>query len=360
MRNSMLAFSLLLLAAVVFGGCQSVATTSAKLRNQEGNYDIAIKLSREALAQNPNDAEAYFQLGVSYSQLDSVAIAFENFMKALELEPEREQMVNDNIKHNYAKHYNLAQKAFSRNEFDVSAKEFELSCDADPRQAIGFYNLGVSYARLAETDSTYYEKALASLDKVLELATPADKHYTDALKSMGRILAKVGRVDEAVTKFNRLVEEDPTNYDVIESLGSESMNEGDWKAASVFLDLAAQARSKIGAESFDLYYNLGVVNYKMKDTDPNASARAAEYYLKALDLKPDDKQSILNLLFACYSMKDWRQAVQWGEKYIALEPEGERGWQILSIAYKELGEDEKAMQCAVRYEEIMRKKGQTQ
>jgi tetratricopeptide (TPR) repeat protein len=218
-------------------------------------------------------------------------------------------MVNDNIKHNYAKHYNLGQKAFSRNEFDVSAKEFKLASLADPREAIGFYNLGISYARLGETDSTYYEKCLSALDKVLELATPADKHYTDALKTMGRILTVVGRVEDAVAKFNRLIEEDPTNYGVIETLGSESMTRGDWKAAAVFLDLAAQARSKIGAENFDLYYNLGVVNYKMKDTDPNATARAMEYYQKALELKPDDPQTILNMLFACYGMKDWSQAI---------------------------------------------------
>ena len=56
-------------------GCQSVATTSAKLRNQEGNYELAIKLAEEAIAKNPKDAEAHFQLGVSYSYLDSVALS---------------------------------------------------------------------------------------------------------------------------------------------------------------------------------------------------------------------------------------------------------------------------------------------
>jgi Flp pilus assembly protein TadD len=234
MRVLTIAFCLLLLAAGIFYGCQSVATTSAKLRNQEGNYDIAIRLSKEALAQNPNDAEAYFQLGISYSQLDSVGLDYKDFMKSLELDPKRDQMVNDNIKHNYAKHYNLAQKAFSGGDYKNSAKEFGLATQADPREAIGFYNLGISYARLAEDDSTYYDRALAALDKVLELATPADKHSVDALKSMGRILAAVGRVDEAVTKFNRLVEEDPTSYGVIETLGDESMNRGDWKAADVF------------------------------------------------------------------------------------------------------------------------------
>ncbi|MBI4719718.1 MAG: tetratricopeptide repeat protein, partial [Chitinivibrionia bacterium] len=359
MKTILVAFCLLLLASSAFYGCQSVATTSAKLRNQEGNYDIAIKLANEALAQNPNDAEAYFQLGVSYSQLDSVSLAFKNFIKALELDPKRDQLVNDNIKHNYAKHYTLGQKAFGRNEFEPAAEEFKMATLADPRQAIGFYNLGISYARIGETDSTYYDRALVTLDKVLELSTPAEKHYIDALRILGRVLATVGRVDEAAAKFNRLVEEDPTNYGVIESLGSESSNKGDWEAAAVFLDLAAQARAKIGAEDADLYYNLGVVNFKLKDSDPSAPARAVEYYQKSLDLRPDDPQTILSMLFAYYEMKEWIQAVQWGEKYVALLPDGERGWQILSISYKQLGEDDKAMQCALKYDQIMKAKGQT-
>jgi predicted Zn-dependent protease len=98
----------------------------------------------------------------------------------------------------------------------------------------------------------------------------------------------------------------------------------------------------------------------MREEDPNAAARAVEYYQKALELNPDEPQTILNLTFAYYGMKDWQQAAQWGERYVLLQPEGERGWQILSIAYKELGEDDKARQCATRYEEIMKMKGKTQ
>lgn len=360
MRVILIGFCLLMLVSTAFYGCQSVATTSAKLRNQEGNYDLAIELANQALAQNPNDAEAYFQLGVSYSHLDSVGIAYENFMKSTELDPRKEQMANDNIKHNYAKHYNLGQKAFGRSEYTVSAKEFKLASLADPREAIGFYNLGVSYARLGEEDPSYYEKSIAALDKVLELATPSDRHYVEGLKTMGRVLAEVGRVEEAITKFNRLVEEDPTNYGIIESLGSDRMENEDWKGAAIFLDLAAQARSKIGADDFNVFYNLGVVNYKLRDTDPEAAERAIEYYKKALELNPDEPQTILNMVFAFYGSEDWRNCTQWGERYVSLEPDGERGWQILSIAYKELGEEDKARQCAIRFEEIMNMKGKTQ
>src|SRR5574339_425025 len=95
------------IVAVAAIGCKSVDTTSMILRNQEGNYDLALELGRKALAANPNDAEAHFQMGFAYSQLDSVALAYQHFMKAKELDPKKAANVADNIQHNYAKHYKL-------------------------------------------------------------------------------------------------------------------------------------------------------------------------------------------------------------------------------------------------------------
>ena len=357
MRLILVSICLVLMAASAFMGCQSVATFSAKLRNQEGSYLKAIELANEGLRSNPNDAEAYFQLGVSYSQLDSVDLAFEKYMKAVELDPKKEKMVNDNIKHNYAKHYNLAKKAFNKENFTESAKEFKMSTMSDPRQSIGFYNLGVSYSRLGEEDSTYYNKALVALDKVLELSNPTEKHYIDALRSTGRVLAKIGRVDEAVSKFNRLVEEDPTNYNVVEALGVEEMKKEDWQGAAVFFDLAARARAKIDAEDFNLYYNLGVVNFKMREENPEAARKAVDYYKKALELNPDEPQTMLNIVYAYFGLKDWMQAAIWAEKYVAIVPDGEKGWQILALSYSELGDKDKARTCSIKYEEIMKMKG---
>ena len=125
------------LAAFVIAGCQSVATTSAKLRNQEGNYEMAIDLAKQSLADNPNDAEAYFQLGISYSHLDSVALAYECFVKSTELDPKKEKDADNNIQHNFAKHYKLGQSAYKREDFQTSTEEFELATAADPTQAVG-------------------------------------------------------------------------------------------------------------------------------------------------------------------------------------------------------------------------------
>ena len=60
---------------------------------------------------------------------------------------------------------------------------------------------------MAVDDPSYYDRALEEFDKVLELSTPADKQYIDALSSAGQVLAEMGRPQDAVSRFNRLIEE---------------------------------------------------------------------------------------------------------------------------------------------------------
>lgn len=350
------ALFVLALAAAI--GCQSVATTSAKLRNQEGNYDLALKLCREALATNPNDAEAHFQMGYAYSKLDSVALAYKEFTKAGELDPKKKADADDNIQSNFARHYKLGQAAFNRQDYKVAAQEFEMATLSNPTQSNAFFNLGVAYTRLAEDDSTYHEKALEAADKVLALSNPSDANYTKALQLAGRELVDMNRSDEAVQRFHRLIEEDPSSYDVIQRIGDDLLKEQKWKGASVFLKMAAEARAKVGAEDFDLYYNIGVALYNTRDTDSSAVAEAITYYQKALDLKPDEPTTIFNIEVAYVAMGDWANAATWGEKFVSVSPDDPRGWQLLARIYTETGDKEKAKEAATRYEQIMKQKGQ--
>lgn len=343
----------IVLFAFVVAGCQSVATTSAKLRNQEGNYEMAIDLAKQGLAENPNDAEAYFQLGVSYSNLDSVSLAYDAFVKSMELDPKKENDAQNNIQHNFAKHYKLGQSAFKRDDFQTAAEEFKLATLADPTQSIGYYNLGVSYSELAKNiDEKYYNDALASLDKVLELSNPSESHYINALSFTGKALAALGREEEARERFERLIEEDPTSYEVIENIGNELLNNRQWKGAAIFLEMAADARAKIGAEDFTLYYNIGVANYSLRDEDPARIDRAIMYYQKALDVQPDEPQTIFNIQVAYVAKEDWRSAIDWGEKFVSLEDKDPKGWQLLARCYSEVEEKAKATQALSRFEEL--------
>lgn len=343
---------------LVGAGCKSTETTSAILHNQHGRYDLAISTSEEALAKNPNDAEAYFQIGIAYSFLDSsLDVAYDNFMKAAEIEPERIEKVDNNIRSNYARHYNRALPFMkdpnaAMEDLKMAAYELELAVGADPRAAKGYYMLGAAYAMMGEHDASYYAKAIPPLDKCLELASPSDKHYIDALSRAGQVLARSGRAEEAQSRFRRLVEEDPTNYRVIENIGDDLLAEKDWVGAAVFLELAAEARSKIGAEEFNVYYNIAVAYFQQRETRQDALVKAVEYYKKALALQPDEPQTMLNVVKCYYAGEDWVQAAIWGERYVSVSPGDEQGWRFLARIYTELGDRDKARQASSRYEAL--------
>ena len=341
---------------LLLSGCKSVETTSAILHNEAGRYDLAIEKASEALAKDPNDPEAHFQLGVAYSKLDSVGMACTHFRKASELDPKREQLAEDNIQSNFARHYNQALSLQKEDDLGLTAEEFEKATQADPSQARGFFMLGRTYARMGDDDPEYYDDAVAALDHVLELSKPSEKHYTDALSISGSTLAKAGKPEEAVSRFSQLVEEDPTNYRVIEDIGYKRLEAKDWKGAAVFLELADEARSKIGADNFDLLYNIGVAHYQVgrANDDLDELAEAVQWYEKALEIEPDEPTTMFNIVVVHVVAKQWMQATTWGEKYVNVLPDDPNGWRLLSRSYTELGDDAKARSAAARYEELLR------
>lgn len=352
-KNYVTPILVVVLVPFALAACQSVATTSAKLRNQEGNYEMAIELAKQGIAENPKDAEAYFQLGLAYSNLDSVELAYQNFVTSMELDPKKVQDCQNNIQHNFAKHYKLGQGAYRRDDYQAAVDEFELATLADPTQALGYYNLGVSYAKLGkDLDPKYYDDAIVALDKVLELSNPSESQYINALEVAGQALASTGRADEARERFERLIEEDPTNYEVIENIGMDLLERQEWEGANVFLEMAADARSKIGAEDFTLYYNIGVANYSMRAEDPAAVDRAIMYYEKALDIQMDEPQTIFNIVVAYVAKEDWKNAIMWGEKYVSISPDDPRGWQLLARCYSEDGDKDKAREALTRFESL--------
>ena len=354
MRLWKLGFFVYAVALVFFAGCKSKETTSSIIHNSVGRYDLAIKTATEALAKNPTDAEAHFQLGIAYSNLDSTGLAYTHFTKSKELDPDqiRKTNVENNIQSNFAKHYNRALKVKNDGDETAALEEFAKATAADPRQARGFFQLAKVYAGMGEKNPKYYDDAISNFDRVLELATPAEKNYIDALSMAGEVLAKSGKPEEAVTRFARLVEEDPTNYRVIEKLGYNLLKEEDWKGAAVFLDLSAQARSKIGADDFNLYYNLGVSNFELGKEVPDYLPKAADYYQLALNLQPNEPSTTFNIMATHLVAKNWVEAVTWGERYVELKPDDPRGWKFLSRGYTELGDQQKARLCMARYDQL--------
>ena len=77
MRRNHAILALLVFMLLGVFACKSVETTSAMLHNQNGNFDKAIEMANLAIEKKPDDAEAYFQLGISYSYTGKMRMAYD-------------------------------------------------------------------------------------------------------------------------------------------------------------------------------------------------------------------------------------------------------------------------------------------
>ena len=89
MKKRYVVLAVLIISVVAIYACKSTETTSAVLHNEHGNYPLAIKMANMALAKNPNDADAHFQLGLSYSYTGDMKGAYREFMTAGQLDPNK-------------------------------------------------------------------------------------------------------------------------------------------------------------------------------------------------------------------------------------------------------------------------------
>jgi tetratricopeptide (TPR) repeat protein len=349
MRHAWKWFSVVALFVAAAAVAKSVETTSGIIYIQNKQYEEARTILLKAIAKDPKDDDGHFYLAIAYSELDSVALAYSHFMKAKELEPKKARDAANNIAHNYAKHYQLGQSAFKQTDVTKAANEFLLATQADPTQSSGHYNLAVMYSRLAMSDSTYHAKTLEEADKVLAMTEPSDPNYTNSVQLATTALAQLGRIDEAVARVQTLVEKDPSKYATVEGIGNQLFDAKNWKAAATILQLAADARAKVGADDFDVYNKIGVARFNLRKEDPAMVDAAIEAYTKALDLKPDDAATVFNLMVAHFAKENWGEAAMNGEKYVGMSPNDASGWQYLAQCYNKMGESEKAMEALQRY-----------
>jgi tetratricopeptide (TPR) repeat protein len=347
MKKRTLILAVLAVSLFALYACKSVETTSAMLHNEHGNYDKAIEMSKLALEKNPSDPEAHFQLGISYSFTGDMTGAYREFMTAAKLEPKKVADAETNIKSNWAKHFNNGLSEFQSDNNAGAAHEFELATQADPRQVKGWLNLAKVYYGLSLNDSTYLPQTYAAVDTLIAKTKEDDESYANVLALSGQIMVKRGMKDEALKLFEKLLLEDPANYEDVERAGSEYLMERDWQTGAIFLQMASDARKKTSSEDFESYYNLGVAYFNAKDCP-----RAVEAYLAALEIDPESKQGSYSLLLAYYQCEMYDDAILQGQKHAEKFADDANGWRILSLAYSKKGMKLKAEDAAKKFQEL--------
>lgn len=220
-----------------------------------GDFEQAITDYSLFILLNPTFSQAYFQRGVSYTQLNDYDKALADLTSSLALpQPSPDFTVRA-----------YSVRAFIYQELadlDAALKDLNAAVRASPEQADGYYWRGQFYLDQNQTD-----QALADFSKVIEYAPDT----ADAYAFRGAIYLQREDYAAAVTDYTRLIELTPNDARVYFQRALAYVGQEQWAEALADLDEAIAIQDNVA----ELYLQRGRVNSELGNTAP-----AAEDYMQ--------------------------------------------------------------------------------
>lgn len=335
------ALSLLGLIAV-WTGCQDTYTTSAKVYMQQSNYDKAIEQCQLAVAQFPDNYEAYFVMGQAYGAKGMYREMNEAFTKSLAVNPAHAVDIDGYRGKYYADIFNLGVGRIKEGKLPEAAAQFQLASELLPKRTDAYKNLAYTYMQMEKdslaietyrkalaVDSTeldiqtslgllyyrgkQYEKCISSMERVLAKALPTSKEYKDALTYTAFSWDLLGKNDKAIDTYQKALDQSPKDT--------------------------------------DLLYNMGRLYILQSNYE-----KALEYFTRVIATNPDDFEANMMVGTANLQLKKYTEAIPFLEKATQVKPDNSQAWTNLAAAYGNLKMKAKSDE-AFKTAEALRKEG---
>ncbi len=229
-----------------------------------GRYKDEVETCEKTVLADPNNAEAYNNLGTAYSKVGRWEDAIAMCKRAIEIQPDFALAYN-----NLGSIYGL----MSRYEEAIESLEQAVKIKRDYAEA--YYNLGFTYDKLKR-----YQEAV----EFYRQAVKSKPDYAEAYISLGVDLGRLEQHEKAIDAFNEAVRIDPNNMEAYGNLGVTYDKLDKFEQA---IDAFEQA-IKINPDNARLHFLLGSVYLKAGDKD---SAQKECEILKTLDTEKAGKLS---------------------------------------------------------------------
>lgn len=184
--------------------------TDAQTALAEGNKlfdvnktDLAIQAYNQAVKLDPDLAEAWFKLGISYSLIEK-----EKEIEAVN-EQEEYSPTPTPKPSKKGKKDEVVRTKDSEKAFEQAVKAYKKIIAKNPKDDVAYYNLGRAYNKLDEDEDA--EKALK---EAVELNPESTEYQTE----YGAILVKLAQYDRAIKALKKALELDPENSEADELL----------------------------------------------------------------------------------------------------------------------------------------------
>jgi tetratricopeptide (TPR) repeat protein len=235
---------------------QAHTIDAAQAAADAGDYETALAMFREVLAENPTATSAYLGIGDVYMAQQDYAKAEPQFRQAARLEPR-----------NFDAQFGHGRALQLLNRLVEAVKAYHRALVIQPEHPQANLNMATTYLQLGEPHNaiTFAENAVA-----------ADPENGSARATLGSVYESVGRYAEAIDQYDAALDlmepSAPLLINLINALGKVERFDEAKNTAEMLVRLDPSAVS---------YERLGWAHFRMQDFAASMTA-----YRRAVELDP--------------------------------------------------------------------------
>ncbi len=289
-------------------------------------WSEACKYFESVIKYSPDDATSNFYLAKCYENIGNKIGAKSYYIKVIELRPEYEDAYKS-----------LCLLLLKQKNYADTVKYAELGTNINPDEYLYDFIKGT-----ALMDSKAFEAALPALETALSKAP--DK--VEIINSLGTCQMALGKMDDAIKTYNKVLAIDPKNAMAYFNIGSVYQIQQNHEKAVEYLTKAADLE-----EDERFLSSLAMSEIKIKDYD------CALKHYKQLSLLCPNKETYKYNLVTCYeAVKDYKTAISMLEGMVYINPSFILPAQKLANLYIKTNQLNKAKEI---YEKILLKNKMT-
>ncbi|MGH7595765.1 MAG: tetratricopeptide repeat protein [bacterium] len=371
-----------LLAAIIFAGCQSKELTTAKVHIQQNDWNKAVVRLEKAVAENPQNAEAQFLLGRGYALEGRFAEMNRAFEASLKASPQFALEVKSWQAQYFSEQFNRGVKAAGEKDWTAAREAFVLALQIDPVHPEAYRHLAYVHDKLGEPEKALHlyrtlieikpddwdayfavagihqqRREYGKSEAVLEQALAKDPRQPRVLAELAFIYDCQGKNDEAFAAYRQALQIKPDDKELLLNWGRLHLAKEDYAGA-------LQEFAKIltfDPDNFEATYHAGLCYLKLgerlqkqwREAKEQTAAPSASIKATPRPLPADSTQSAGLRLGA---LKNFKAAMPFLLKAAALDTLHAGAYFNLGFAYTKLGEAEKAKDAFKKCEELQEAK----
>lgn len=344
-------------ASVLFGlgltfmvgtGCESVGLRSMRIYMQQKNWEKALSQGQIAVAENPNDFEAWFAVAQVAAQVDSFDLMLHAMDRTLSLTKKHHQDIAQMREVKYNAVFNRAVEKYNAGDLPGAIEWLDLAARIDSTRANAYRVKGMVYQRTLE-----HSQAIEAYRRAFN----ADTSDVDLGRQYAVLLANTGQLEDGLAVMNRLYAANPGNKEIVLAYGL-LLSSARRQDEALALVESALARDP---DDTDFNARAGILCMEKAQADEDSTERVSDlaaaipYFERAFVGDSSNADIAYNLAICYRQLRRLDDAIRPLEHILQLNPQDNQSRLQLATIYLQ---EEKLDTAAPHLEEIVNRIGE--